>query len=440
MTDSRLAAPPSDSAVPGQSGRGPAPAADGLVGAFNRGIERLLPGSLAAGDRPFYRDLLILGVALFAASTITYLLTMSWRAPIPRDSSTLAMGRDFLNFWMYGRAAWLPDPSRFYDPALYNADLFAMLGNDYPRQNWSYPPSNMLIAAPFGLLGYLVALACWTAIGLALFAFVVRRRLPDPKMLVPILLSPAAFFCLISGQSSFITTAMLLTIFAFLDRRPIIAGILIGLLTIKPQLGLLFPFMLIASGRWRVFMAAAVTTLGLVAVTAALFGPQIWIDFVTKGVPVQNFVLADPELVATPFYPTIFMNVRGLDLSYATAMSVQAVFSLGALGAVVWAFRMRTKADPLVLMALFFACSVSASPYMLAYDTLPMTCAAVALLGAGKLDGAGRRVAQLAFWLPGLQLALGMFHIPGPALVAPAFAMYLVLRLRGDPAPCTAPA
>lgn len=437
MIESTPTAPSSASAAPAAGGREPA---RGFT-ALNRLIDRALPASLGQEDRTFYRDVVMLGALLFVASTITYLATMSWHARmIPRDSSTLAMGRDFLNFWMYGRAAWLPDPGRFYDPALYNSALFAMLGNDYPGQNWSYPPSNMLIAAPFGLLGYLVALALWTAIGLTLFTAVLRRRLPDAKMLVPVLLSPAAFFCLISGQSSFITAAMLLTIFAFLDRRPIVAGILIGLLTIKPQVGLLFPFMLIASRRWRVFFSAAVTTLALVAITAALFGPQIWIDFVTKGLPVQNIVLADPRLVATPFYPTVFMNVRGLDASYATAMTVQSVFSIAAIGAVVWAFRVRRDADPWLLMALFFACSLSASPYMLAYDTLPLTCAAVALLGAGKLEGIGSRLAQLAFWLPALQLALGMFHIPGPALVAPSFAAWLVMRLRARRLPSAVPA
>ena len=45
---------------------------------------------------------------------------------------------------------------------------------------------------------------------------------------------------------------MLITIFAWLDRRPVAAGVLIGLLTLKPQLGILFPVMLIASARWRV--------------------------------------------------------------------------------------------------------------------------------------------------------------------------------------------
>ncbi len=142
---------------------------------------------------------------------------MSWAGPFPRDASTLVVGRDFLNFWMYGRAAWLPDPSRFYDPHLYNDALAALLGPDYPGQNWSYPPTIMLLAAPFGRIGYVPALLCWTVAGLAIFIAVVRRAVGERHLLIPILCSPAAVFCLISGQSSFLTAAMLLTIMALLD-------------------------------------------------------------------------------------------------------------------------------------------------------------------------------------------------------------------------------
>jgi Glycosyltransferase family 87 len=169
-------------------------------------------------------------------------------------------------------------------------------------------------------------------------------------------------FCLISGQSSFLTAAMLIAIFALLDRRPVAAGILIGLLTIKPQLGILFPFMLITSGRWRVFIVAAVTALALAGATAAIFGAQVWIDFVLKGLPVQGLVLSDPDRIATPFFPTVFMNLRGLDLGYAAAMSVQALFSTFVLAAVMWAFRFRRDADPPLMLALYLACSVTPRP------------------------------------------------------------------------------
>jgi hypothetical protein len=403
-------------------------------GPFRR-FAGLLPPALEGDDRAFFRDLALLGSVLFAITAVAYACTISWTGTIPRDGTTLAVGRDFLNLWMYGRAAGTADPGRFYDLAAYHDALRSLLGMEFNGQNWSYPPSIMFLAAPFGQLGYLAALACWTLTGVAVFLIVARRHVTDWRVLIPIAISPAALFCLISGQSSFLTAAMLIAIFASLDRRPVAAGVLIGLLTVKPQLGILFPFMLMASGRWRVFMAAAATFLALVLATTLVFGLQIWIDFVSKGLPLQGIVLADPDRIATPFFPTVFMNLRGLNLSYPAAIAVQAIFSAAALGAVVWAFRSRTHADPPVMLALFLACSVCASPYLLAYDLLPLTFAAVVLLATARLDPRGRRLAQLVYWTPALQLALGTWHLPGPALIAPVFAAYLLMRLKKLPAP-----
>jgi len=376
------------------------------------------------------RALALLGVFFFVLVAGAYLYTANWGPTIPRDGTGLVVGRDFLNFWMYGRAALTADPGRFYDALAYNQELAALLGANYPGQNWSYPPSIMLPALPFGQLSYVQALLAWTLLSAGPFFAVARRHLNDPRLLLALLLSPAAVLCIISGQSSLVTAAILVGIFSCLDRKPIVAGILIALLTLKPQLGLLFPFMLLASGRWRVFIAATVTTLAIAAVTAALFGPQVWADFVLKGLPVNNIVLSDPDGIATPFYPTVFMNLRGVGASYALAMAVQLCFAAVAVATVVWAFRFRRDADPRLLMALFFACSISFVPYLLAYDTLALTVAALMLLEAGKLDAAGRRFVQLVFWLPVLQMAFGAWHIPGPALIAPAFAVYLVLQLR----------
>jgi hypothetical protein len=404
-------------------------------------LARLLPPALERDDRALFRDLAVLGSLLFAITLVAYVATIDGSGAIPRDGTTLAVGRDFLNLWMYGCAAVTADPGQFYDLAAYRGALHSLLGMEFPGQNWSYPPSVMLLAAPFGQLGYLTALACWTLAGVAVFVAVARQHVPDWRILIPVLVSPAALFCLISGQSAFQTGAVLIASFAWLDRRPVAAGILIGLLSIKPQLGILFPFMLMASGRWRVFVAAAATTLALVGVTSAIFGGQVWIDFVAKGLPVQGLVLSDPDRIATPFFPTVFMNLRGIDLPYAAAMSGQTIVSALALGAVIWAFRCRKHADPPVMLALFLACSAAASPYLLAYEWLPLSFAAVALLAGGSCDGPGRRLVQLVYWTPALQLALGTWHLPGPALIAPAFAAWLLFRLRNPPGrPGPAPA
>lgn len=394
-----------------------------------------LPGELSKESRDAARFLVWMSALFSGGVLVAYLVTADWSRAIPRDGTSLVVGRDFLNFWMYGRAAVTDDPSRLYDAQLYNTELRTILGGVYPGQNWSYPPSIMLLAAPFGQISYVNALLIWTVLSFAIFFAVAQRALPDRQLLIALLLSPAAVFCLVSGQSSLITTAMMIGIFAWLDRRPATAGLLIGLLSLKPQLGLLFPVLLVASGRWRVFSFAAATVLGIAALTAMLFGPQVWLDYIAKGIPTQNIVLLDPRVIAAPFMPTVFMNMRSIGAGYDLAMAVQLCFTAAAIAIVFWAFRFRRNADPLFLMALFFACAVFGSPYLLIYDTLPLTFAALLLIASGKLDATGIRLALLVFWLPALQLAFGNYRIPGPALIAPALAFYLVMRLRESAAP-----
>jgi hypothetical protein len=382
-------------------------------------------------NREFLRGFLILGALAFAGMVIAFYWKTQWLVRFPRDATMLVVGRDFLNFWMYGRAAFLHEPAQFYDLATYNHALAAMLGANYPGQTWSYPPHIMLVAAPFGLLPYMPALLCWTALGCFALYLAGRRQLNDAWLFVAVIVSPAAIFGLMSGQSSFLTTAMLLAIFAQLDKRPVLAGVLIGLLTMKPQLGLLLPVMLVASGRWRVFATAAAAALALFALASVLFGSTVWLEYWRIGLPAQNEVLRDTSVLATHLMPTLFMNAHFAGASYRAAMAIQAVFSILAAATVFWAFRFHRKANPQVLQALFFACSIGATPYLMGYDALPLAFASVALLANGDLDSTGRRLAQLAYWLPFVQLAFADLHIPAGAFVAPAFAAYLGLKISG---------
>jgi hypothetical protein len=400
-------------------------------------FHKLVPDTRDGADAEFLRALLILGGALFALTILSYLCTTNWAGAFPRDKTTLVVGRDFLNLWMYGRALFDAEPARFYDVVTYNAELAKLLGPGYLGQNWPNPPTALIVMAPFGLLDYFPALAAWFAASLLAFYLAGRREISDLRILAIVLISPAALLCVISGQSSLLTTAALLTVFASLDRRPVLAGVLIGLLTVKPQLVILFPFALVASGRWRVFCAAAFTALALVAASIAIGGIAGWQDYVVKALPLQREVLQDPTGIAMPFHPTIFMNIRGV-IGNRVGEIIQLIFSFAAVVAVSTAFRARLGADPRQLQALFFACTVSASPYMGAYDLLPLTFTAVALIAEEKLDAPGRRLAQLVFWTPALQLLFGNLRLPGPGFVAPVFAVYLLRRLFQPPARETA--
>jgi len=398
------------------------------TGSFQRLVRALAQKTDDPANAEFLRALLLLGGALFALTLLTYFCTISWTWPFPRDKATLVLGRDFLNLWMYGRAVFDVEPARFYDIVTYNDELARLVGPGYPGQNWPNPPTALVVMAPFGLLAYFPALSAWFALSALAFYLAGRRQVPDLRTLMVVLVSPAALLCVISGQSSFLTTAALLAIFAWLDKRPAVAGILIGLLTVKPQLGILFPFMLLASGRWRVFLWAAGTTVALIAASTALGGLEGWHDYVAKALPLQREVLGDAAGTAMPFQPTIFMNVRGL-VGNRIGEMIQFAFAIAAAAAVTAAFRYRSGSAPRLLQALFFACTACASPYMGGYDLLPLTFAAVALIAEEKLDARGRRLAQLVFWIAALQLLFGNLQIPGPGFIAPVFAAYLLRKL-----------
>jgi hypothetical protein len=111
-------------------------------------IARWLPPALEPDDRALFGNFAVLGATLFAVTVIAYAWTIDWRGAIPRDGTTLAVGRDFLNLWMYDRAAVTADPGQFYDLNAYHGTLRDLFGIDLNGQNWSYPPSIMLLPRP----------------------------------------------------------------------------------------------------------------------------------------------------------------------------------------------------------------------------------------------------------------------------------------------------
>jgi hypothetical protein len=380
----------------------------------------------AADPRRIATTLALLGALAALTFAIAFYRATDWTAQFPRDATTLAAGRDFLNFWMAGRAAHAPDPGRYYDVATYNRALAETVGPGYPPQTWSYPPTQLLIAAPFGLLPYRLALTLWTLLGATTLFVAARQILRDNRAALFVFAAPAALFALMSGQSSFFTTALLIGGFALLEKRPVIAGLLFGLLSLKPQVALLLPVLLIAGRHWRTLASAAATSLILVGATIALYGVAVWRDYIAFGLPAQNAVLVHTEILATETMPTVFMNLHRLGLGYGAAMAVQVVF---ALAAAICIYRTwRRPGDPTLKTTLFLAASTAATPYLMPYDTLPLALAVLWLLGRKFVDGRGDLIIKLVWWLPFLQMALGHISIPGPALIAPAMVLWVMLR------------
>ena len=81
------------------------------------------------------------------------------------------------------------------------------------------------------------------------------------------------------GQNGFLTAALIGGTLYLIPIRPVLAGICLGLLTYKPQYGLLFPIALIAAGQWRVFVSAGVTAVVMAFASWLAFGTESWLAF-----------------------------------------------------------------------------------------------------------------------------------------------------------------
>lgn len=144
---------------------------------------------------------------------------------------------DFSNLWMGGRLALEGRVDTLFDAEAYRAALRQIFSSDLPDQEWSYPPSMLLFGAPIAVLPILPAYLIWTfgtifAIWLAIRPF----KLPV-SLQMAIILSPAVMMNALFGQNGALTAALLIGGLAVAPKRPILAGILFGLLTVKPHLG-----------------------------------------------------------------------------------------------------------------------------------------------------------------------------------------------------------
>src|SRR6185312_13844103 len=101
------------------------------------------------------------------------------------------------------------------------------------------------------------SLPCW----LSFLPFVVAMRaiVGHPFGYLLALAIPMAFINALVGQNGFLTAALIGGTLYLIPIRPVLAGICLGLLTYKPQYGLLFPIALIVAGQWRVFVSAGIT-------------------------------------------------------------------------------------------------------------------------------------------------------------------------------------
>lgn len=224
---------------------------------------------------------------------ITVLAIVGWIALSDglTDRNGKPIGTDFSNVYAAGTLGWAGKAADAYVPALQHAAEKAVFGDNTPFFGWHYPPFFFVIAFAVAALPYAFGLLAWMAVGLAAYLATIRAILPRKETWLVALAFPAVFVNLGHGQNGFLTAALLGGALQMMDRRPWLAGVLIGLLAYKPQFGVLIPLALLASQRWATIAAATATVSGLVLAATLSLGTGIWQAFLNSTGFTQHIVL-----------------------------------------------------------------------------------------------------------------------------------------------------
>jgi hypothetical protein len=306
---------------------------------------------------------------------------------------------DFVSYWAAGRIALAGHPAGAYNDALHYAVERTVSTLNEGVQPFPYPPPFLLMVAPFALVAFPVAFGIWLIATIGLFVRAFWRFAPWPWTFT----LPAAHMNVLVGQNGFLTAAIFAFGTALLDTQPFLAGAILGVLVIKPQLALLLPVAVIASRNWKAIAGAVTSSAALLLIALAAFGPATYAAFLAY-LPGHSHTVA----TSVPLYKLASVTAAMLFFGapMAIALAVQGVVALGAAIAtwVAWSRDLPTK------VPILAAASLLAPPYLYGYDALLL------LLPLGWLIRHERQplIVALIWLLCVLPLAAGTVFYPGP--------------------------
>ena len=365
--------------------------------------------------------------AIYAAFLVSVYRAGTWIV----TSGWLPIYTDFACAWAAAVQALHADATALYDPVEFVKVQAALVGQrDYFYPNWPYPPTFFLILAPFTALPYLGAFITWdlaTLLGLLVVVYLIVRRRPAIAL---VLASPFTAWNFLAAQNGFLTGSLLGAGLLFLESRPVLAGVFIGLLTYKPQFGILLPVALAASGRWRTFASAAVAAALFAVASAAAFGTGVWAAFPRQLVAQSsvNF-FGDPD-GDWGYLQTVYGLIRSLHGSAGLAWLAQGLTAL-MTAVIVWiAWRSQTRYA--LKAAILSAAALIATPYAFAYDmaaiVVPAAFLATDQLRRGLLRGE-QSIWIILFSAPLIVLITLGDNVGGPTFGGTPISLLTVIAL-----------
>lgn len=346
------------------------------------------------------RSVRLLGILMIAVDLLLLLTITVLRSDTPNPA-------DLLAFLAAARLAAAGQAAVAYDWAAFRLEQAAALGAA-PEAiggalGWLNPPHFFFAVLPLAPLDYGWAWLAWIVTTGLLLAAAVWTVLPRGVAVVAVLAAPPVLLTASVGQNGLLVAALFAWTFALLDRRPAAAGLALGLLTIKPQFGLLLPLLLVLTGRWRAFAVAAAVALGAMGLAWAAFGTEAWLAFLPSVAGNADRMLAGE---VSPRIQSVYVFLVRLTGREGLAAAGHGVVALAVVALVLRLWLRRPEGPEEARAAAAIAASYLLTPYVWGYDTPAIPVAALFLVRAALREG----------WLPG-EKALILLACLMPALL-----------------------
>lgn len=353
---------------------------------------------------------------------VAYALSLAWRL-VHGQWVILPDGRlrciDFGWMWLSGKFAVSGEAAKIFDYSTFSAAQLALFGdNNCPFITpYVYPPTYLFVTYFLGFMPYLTAFAAWILATLFLYGTAVYTIIPRRAAVIaamcPFCVAVNADF----GHNGFITAALIGFSLAFLERRPWLSGIFLGLLSYKPHIGVLFPLALLASRNSRALASATLAAVILAVGAAFAFGSEGWVSFLHTLLDRQSTL--SPDSAVPLALHSVFGLLRWVEtsgrVSWGGHMIVAAIVALTVC--VIWA-----RPIPFSLKAAVLCIgSAMVPPYILYYDLCILTIAVAFLVRDGVSRGflPGERTVILICFA-----ALFLVQVPiGPVVCAALFLL-----------------
>ena len=318
---------------------------------------------------------------------------------------------------MYGAAlnAWQHGYGRLYDLAGQKAAVESLSAYWSPYLN---PPPLAWLVTPFLALPFALATVLWTVLVVAAAVFAWWAAAPGSgftrlaHLALFLGLFPTAFGLLVGQPVALVAAAVAGSWWLAERERPVLAGLVLSLTALKPQLALLVPLCLLVAGRWRVVGGWWAGSLVIAAVAVLFLG----------GDGIQRY--RDALSMASQWEPTRRYAIAG-PLGLGPQVFLVEVIVVLLAAAAAWRHR---KEDVGWLYATGIVASLLFTPYVGFQDFAMLVVAGWLVIRAGATQ------VQVALMVVGyalLELALLVLAVP----ILLAEAAFLVALAWPGPAP-----